>query len=154
MRIVALGAERVARVLCAYYAAPMTWRPVLTECLSSGTYRTQAQLVEALEARGHVVTQATVSRHLSQIGAQKEGGFYRLPAPVEIGAPVYSVSGPVRCELLVVKTDPAYAAVVAQSIDGADIPGMLGTIAGDDTVFVAFEGADAAVRIRRHLGHA
>jgi transcriptional regulator of arginine metabolism len=54
--------------------------------------------------------------------------------------------------MVVLRTDPAFANVVAQWIDTAAMPGVLGTVAGDDTVFVALAEHAAGDRLRRRLG--
>lgn len=131
----------------------MHWRAALPELLSSGSFRTQAQLVRALEQRtGQRVNQATISRELQAIGAYKDEGAYRLPPPAEIGAPVHRFQVTASGCLGVIQTDPAFANVLGQSIDDAQVPGVLGTIAGDDTVFVAMLGEAAAAGLRHFLG--
>lgn len=103
----------------------------------------QAQLVDLLATQGHQVTQATVSRDLRAIGAVKdESGRYRVadvdrstvPAASAVAGFMHSMtrSGP----LVVVRTPPAAAHLVASAIDGAGIEGVVGTVAGDDTVLV------------------
>ncbi len=122
------------------------WRRTLKTLITSGSFRTQGQLVAALSEAGHPVSQGTVSRELSNLGVEKANGAYRLPS-VALGAPVYSLTFTQSGSLAVVKTEPAFAGVVAHFIDNASIEGMLGTIAGEDTVFVALSDAAAADRL-------
>jgi transcriptional regulator of arginine metabolism len=53
--------------------------------------------------------------------------------------------------LLVLKTPPGEASALGYAIDGLDLPGVVGTVAGDDTVFVALEGRAVAVAVQRRL---
>ncbi len=109
---------------------------------------TQEELGQILAREGYDVTQATLSRDLAQLGAMRvslpEGGtVYGLenaPPPAsdswlhELGDMILTVDDN---ELLVVmRTRPGSAPVVAAAIDQARLPELLGTIAGDDTIFV------------------
>jgi transcriptional regulator of arginine metabolism len=130
----------------------MPWRTLLEDLLASGTHATQGSLVRALTKAGHAVDQATVSRHLSAIGARKVGGAWRpAPAP-HVGAPVHAFHTTAADCLAVVHTDPAFAGVLAQAIDDAAIPGVLGTLGGEDTVFVATAGPASTRQLRTFLG--
>ncbi|HEY7704633.1 MAG TPA: hypothetical protein VID03_07370 [Acidimicrobiia bacterium] len=103
----------------------------------------QAELVDQLRQQGYVVTQATVSRDLAAIGARKLGSQYRLNGTVAgaaglltqvIGDFVQSIAA--SGNLVVMKTPPGAAQVVAAAVDAAGLQGVLGTVAGDDTVLV------------------
>ena len=114
------------------------WQDKLLDLITSGKYSTQSQLVGALGERGHVVNQSSVSRELRARHVDKVGGRYVLP--VDAGLPdaidlfdARATTGP----LVVLRTVPAGAPMLAQVVDRARIPGVLGTLAGDDTVFVA-----------------
>lgn len=131
----------------------MHWRTALTTLLKAGSCRTQGELVrEVQKITGEVVNQATVSRELQALGAVKVDGIYRTAPPASLGAPVHKFSVTSNDCMAVVRTDPAYANVIAYAIDDADLDGVLGTIAGDDTVFVALQGAAAIPGLRRLLG--
>ncbi len=121
-------------------------RRLVRRLVTSQDVRSQADIVEYLAGEGHDVTQATVSRDLQIIGATKgDGDRYVLrdgPDPEEamrhlarsIDEFVESItaSGP----LVVLRTPPGTAQVVAAAIDNASVPGVLGTVAGDDTIVV------------------
>jgi transcriptional regulator of arginine metabolism len=106
---------------------------------------TQSSLVARLREQGHEVTQSSISRDLSDLGAVKVGGAYRLPAPVadtddEVRRLTFELlqgHAPAGDHLLVVKTMPGAAQIVGSAIDGLDLPEVVGTVAGDDTIFVA-----------------
>jgi transcriptional regulator of arginine metabolism len=127
----------------------------------------QPLLVDLLAAEGIVATQATVSRDLEDLGAVKvrvPGGetVYALPelepqrvAPHEqlrrvMGEWVAEVR--VSANLVVVRTPPGCAHVVASALDRSGLPGVLGTVAGDDTMLVVADekigGAALADRLR------
>lgn len=131
----------------------MTWRSVLNDLVETGSYRTQRELVRAIERRvGRRINQASVSRELSALGVRKVDGVYRLGPELELKPRIGAIAVTAGGCLVVVHTDVAFASVVAQTIDGAALPGVLGTIAGDDTVFVATAGPDAAEGLFGLLG--
>jgi transcriptional regulator of arginine metabolism len=111
----------------------------------------QAALVELLAAEGVIATQATVSRDLEDLGAIKvrlPGGetAYAVPAlPKEQQAPEdhlrrmfgdWVVEVAHSDNLVVVRTPPGSAHVVASALDRSGMAGLLGTVAGDDTILV------------------
>lgn len=125
-------------------------RAALRELLESGPAATQASLVRALEHLGHVATQSSVSRDLKEIGAIKTPRGYELPAPGGTGdeqiagvAELLRSIAPAGANLLVIRTGVGAAQRVGLALDRCGWPGMVGTIAGDDTVFVATESAHA-----------
>ncbi|AKF82808.1 arginine repressor [Myxococcus faecalis] len=101
----------------------------------------QAVLQELLEAEGQAPSQSTLSRRLKKLGVQKVGGRYQRASLTEpVATPerprVSIVEAPPN--LLVVKTSPGYAPVLALALDREpEVPGLAGTVAGDDTIFVA-----------------
>jgi transcriptional regulator of arginine metabolism len=125
---------------------------------------TQEDLRSLLADQGFEVTQGTLSRDLARLGARRapgiEGGtVYELPAeggaaatPGLLEALDPLVRG-VRDNgaLVVVHTTPGAASAVALALDQARLPEVLGTIAGDDTVFVAPMHAASASRLTRVL---
>ena len=129
----------------------MPWRRLVPKLLTSGSFRTQGELVRALEDQGHEVNQATVSRELASLGVRKVDGVYRLPASPLVGAPVHRVATTANGCLVVVTTEPAFATIIALAIDAESLDGVLGTIAGDDTVFVATAGKAASRRLTTFL---
>jgi transcriptional regulator of arginine metabolism len=119
--------------------------------LAEHAVTSQGQLVELLAAEGVASTQATVSRDLEDLGAIKVrvgGGetVYAIPElPSEQRAPedhvrrVFSewvVEVAHSANLVVLRTPPGSAHVVASALDRSGMPGVLGTVAGDDTIMV------------------
>lgn len=138
----------------------------IARLLESGPVTSQSHLVELLANEGIVATQATVSRDLDELGAVKvrvsgEETVYAIPElPKERVAPgdqlrrvlsewVVEVSH--SANLAVVRTPPGSAHVVASAIDRAGLDGVLGTVAGDDTVLVVATERIGGERIARRL---
>ena len=119
----------------------MTWKEHLLGLVQAGRFGTQGELVDELGRLGFVVHQGSVSRELRRLGAIKVRGVY-VVADDSLGAPVHEAVVTAAGCLAVLRTDPAFASVLGQAIDDAGLPGVLGTIAGDDTVFVATSGPE------------
>ena len=128
----------------------MSRTDILRTLLSSRQLTTQAEIVSALSKLGYAVNQATVSRELSRLGVQKVDGIYRLPRP-RAGAPIHRFLMTAGGCLAVLHTDSAFASILAQRVDRGGLDGVLGTIAGDDTVFVALRGPEVEAGLRRLL---
>lgn len=124
---------------------------------------TQEELGALLANEGFEVTQATLSRDLAQLGAMRvslpEGGtVYGLesaPPPPnearlrELAEMIIDIHD--NDLLVVIKTPPATAAAVAAAIDASRLPEALGTIAGDDTIFIASSRGKTARALARKL---
>ncbi len=114
----------------------------------------QTELVELLRKSGHVATQSSVSRDLRELGVAKLGDRYVLPdnAPPrnDFAALRSFVNARLTAgdNLTVLKTAVGSAQSVAVAIDTARWPEVVGTISGDDTIFIATAGA----REQRQLG--
>ena len=111
---------------------------------------TQAEVADALRAHGIDAVQATVSRDIAQLGLTKvrddEGKLvYALPGAAdlrrldELSSALRRYMGATAASgtILVVQTPRGYAAALADALDAAGLPEIAGTIAGDNTVFVA-----------------
>ncbi len=129
---------------------------------------TQAEVAEALHDAGIETVQATVSRDIAQLGLVKvrngEGRLvYALPQAEDLTRLSELTSALRRWvlgmtptgNLVVVQTPPGYASPLAEQIDRAVLPEIAGTIAGNNTVFVAaregITGAELAEQLRHHL---
>ncbi len=124
----------------------------LRELLEDGFTGSQEEIVLMLAEEGHQVAQATVSRDLEEVGAvrlrQGHRTVYALPnrngPPAGFGKRVFAelVAAMVPSgNLVVVRTFPGMAPTLGAVIDGAGVDGVIGTVAGDDTVLVvAAEG--------------
>lgn len=139
----------------------------IVEIVSHRAVETQEELVALLRQTGFPVTQATVSRDIRELKLMK--------IPTESGKQKYAVMGsasepPGQLEnrranilrdavvsvdaaqnLLVIKTNAGMAMAVAATIDAMQLPDIVGSLAGDDTVFCAVRTAQEADRIVAHL---
>jgi transcriptional regulator of arginine metabolism len=142
----------------------------IAQLLEAHAVSNQIQLVELLAAEGVVATQATVSRDLEELGAVKvrmagAESVYAVPEfekrvePEEhlkrvLGDWVTAVAH--SANLVVVRTPPGSAHVVASALDRAGLDDIVGTVAGDDTILVVaaeqVRGADVAERLSALAG--
>ncbi len=121
---------------------------------------TQEELAEVLVSRGVEATQVTLSRDIHELRIVKTAEGYR-----EAGSIVTADTGDnlgrvlqeflrdvdVAQNIVVLKTNPGSAAAVALALDAESWPELVGTVAGDDTIFAAARGAAAAKAVRKKL---
>lgn len=138
----------------------------IRDLITTRTIRTQHELAAALRERGYRATQATVSRDVTEMGLIKQGRDgsrgYALPPRVEqpettgeerLALILRNLPIDIRPAglLLVVRAVPGSAHAIAAALDRAGWPEVVGSIAGDDTVFVAFGDRAGLDRVRRRL---
>ena len=145
----------------------------INEILSSRAIRSQTELLGVLMEDGIDVTQATLSRDLVDVGAEKvrvgknlvyavpgEGGDRTVrvaPDGQETTNRLAQrchellVSAEVSANLVVLRTPPGAANFLASAIDHTTVPGIVGTIAGDDTIMVITTGATASRKVADRL---
>ena len=136
-------------------------RTQILNLLRSNPQVTQEELRRKLARHGIQVTQATVSRDLEEMGLVKTRSGYRLPETGEPPAPVQPTLEVILKEflrevsqasnLVVLKTYPGNAHSVAAVLDAQDWAEIVGTVAGDDTVFVATPSAREAAQMRKKI---
>jgi transcriptional regulator of arginine metabolism len=134
-------------------------RETILAIVASEVVATQEEVVAALSRRGFEASQASVSRDIAALGLSKSQGRYVRPAsPQRAEDPALArIRGNVLAirasgeNLLVLTTPPGEASPVAIAIDRQGWPGVVGTIAGDDTIFVATEGDRAGRELTRRL---
>lgn len=112
--------------------------------------RTQRGLADQLKQRGFECTQATVSRDIGEIGLLKSAqGFYALPEDMVLErvigdmAEMFENAG----NLLVIKTRSGGAPILAEAIDNTEIEGLVGSVAGDNTILVVAKTPEYAAII-------
>ena len=99
---------------------------------------TQEELTEHLERAGVPATQSSVSRDLVELGVVKHHGFYSVPKATNGAAARGLLSlEPAGDVLVVARCEPGLASAVAVEIDRAHVSEIVGTIAGEDTIFIA-----------------
>jgi transcriptional regulator of arginine metabolism len=151
------GSQRLAKQQRQHRIAGLLERHAVTS---------QSQLVDLLTTAGVVATQATVSRDLDELGAIKvraSGGdsVYAIPElPKDHRTPEdhlrrvmgdWVVDVDHSHNLVVLRTPPGSAHVVASAIDRAALPAILGTVAGDDTILVVVGERSSGTKVAREL---
>ena len=119
----------------------------ILELVSRGAAHTQQDIAIALSRRGFQTTQATISRDIHELGLVRSGAGYRSTAAL-VRELVLSVE--VIQPLAVIRTPPGTANLVARRIDEASLPGIAGTVAGDDTIIAVLRQPGAG-RSLKHL---
>jgi transcriptional regulator of arginine metabolism len=128
--------------------------------ISSQELCSQEEVLQALEREGFKLTQATLSRDLKQLKVAKAASMngkyvyvlpnetmYKRVTTPRLAQEMLQMSGylslNISGNMVVIKTRPGYASALAYNLDSSDIPCVIGTIAGDDTIFmVVKEGID------------
>jgi len=125
---------------------------LLHEIVSATSVKRQDQLVRLLRKNGFEVTQASVSRDLEELGIAKEAGVYRSPSQVPRRTAFGVVSfQPAGDNMIVAKCGSGLASALAVRLDAIHLDGIVGTLAGDDTVFIAVTGQKMQKRIIQKL---
>ncbi len=140
----------------------------IAELVREHAVSTQAELAEALRQEGYEVVQTTVSRDVHELGLVKVRApngrlVYALPGAGDADR-LRAIASAMRryalgveaaaSDLVVVTTPAGYASALAQAIDEGAHPGIAGTIAGDNTIFVAPREGTTAAALRDELsGH-
>jgi len=137
----------------------------ITRVVTQEVVDSQERLVELLEAEGFAVTQATLSRDLKHLGIGKvpgpDGGYAYTPPEAESRA---GTAATLAADFLrgfvalawsgsfaLLKTLPGHAASVASALDNLRVDGILGTVAGDDTILVVPRDGVSRQRIQKAL---
>lgn len=144
---------------------------VIAEIINSAHISSQEALRIELQERGIIVTQATLSRDLDDLRATKvrfNGGrqAYILPNPDDVPDATiaardylerwcrdFLLTAKVAFNQIVIRTPPGAAQILASSVDRAVLDGVLGCIAGDDTVLLITESGDRANALATYLLH-
>ena len=134
----------------------------IRDLVVSGAVHSQHELTEQLATRGFVATQSSICRDLRELGVAKVRGCYALPAApaavveddasaLEEIAPLVKAITPAGPQMLVVACVLGGASRVGAGIDAAGWPEVVGTVAGDDTLFIATKGLHARNRVAHLL---
>jgi transcriptional regulator of arginine metabolism len=127
---------------------------------------TQAELAEALRESGIEAVQATVSRDIAQLGLVKvrngDGRLvYAQPGAADlrrleqliVALRSWAIGMTATGQLLVVTTPRGFAAALADAVDDSNLPEVAGTIAGDNTVFVAMREGHTGAELAQHFAY-
>jgi transcriptional regulator of arginine metabolism len=136
-------------------------RTQIVDLLRNEEVETQNDLRRKLKRRGIHVTQATVSRDIEELGLVKTRTGYRLPdavGPIASLEPTLAIvlkeflsETRLAANLVILKTRPGNAHSVAAALDANPWEEVIGTIAGDDTIFVATPSSHQAELIRKKI---
>ena len=109
----------------------------LLSLIQAKPFATQADLRDSLERAGVPTTQSSLSRDMEELGVVKHRGHYTMPranGAAARGLLSLDLSGD---NLVIARTEPGHASAVAVAIDSAALGDVVGTLAGEDTIFVA-----------------
>jgi transcriptional regulator of arginine metabolism len=129
----------------------------ILKLIRAGNISTQEELAQALRERGVEATQVTLSRDIRELGLVKTAEGYRALPPQERTGELAAVIGDFLRDVrlaqnqIVLRTAPGHASLVAVSLDSANWPEIVGTLAGDDTVLVICPDALVAETVRARL---
>lgn len=135
----------------------------LLELLEDGLAGTQSEIVDTLAEEGFRATQATISRDLEEVGAVRvrDGARFVYTLPESNGPPAgfgrRMIGELVRdvtssANLVVIHTFPGMAPTVGAVLDQMEVDGVLGTVAGDDTVLIVAAEAVGGATVARSIG--
>ncbi len=122
---------------------------LIREIVTENKFERQEQIAECLRSQGYLVTQSSVSRDLTELRVFKLEGRYTLSASQIFGVLAAHAAGH---HLLVIKTEPGAAPHVALKLDQMRGYDIIGTVAGDDTLFVATHNQAGQIEIAAQLG--
>ena len=132
----------------------------IADLIRGGALSSQEELAERLAELGFAVTQATISRDLDQIGAVKvrRDGLLRYALREQEQVPGFAAvlrdfvrSIDTAANLVVIRTPPGSAHLIGVTLDQSDLPEIVGTICGDDTLFVACPSPEIAAELAAKL---
>ena len=146
-------------------ADKLTRHARIRDLLQRKPLHSQEELATLLSREGYAATQATLSRDLRELGVFKGPEGYRLPE--QVAAATMSATqdatresiiratqrfcrkATLAASIVVLQTGPGEASALANEIDHAELPGMAGTLAGDDTIFIACINTSHAAKLLR-----
>src|SRR5436189_5786563 len=133
----------------------------ILEVIRSGEITCQEDLMLGLKARTIEVSQSTLSRDIQELRLAKTGGVYTVVDAEPAAKPQdesyrriireFLVDIAVANNIVVVKTGPGHASTVSQALDEAGWPEAIGTIAGENTVFIAVRSEKEGKKLERRI---
>lgn len=109
----------------------------LLSLIKAKPFATQAELRDSLERAGVPTTQSSLSRDMEELGVVKHRGHYTMPKANGAAARGLLSLDLAGDNLVIARTEAGHASAVAVEIDGAALDEIVGTLAGEDTIFVA-----------------
>jgi transcriptional regulator of arginine metabolism len=125
---------------------------LLKDLIRANEIGTQEELSVLLDKKGIAATQSSVSRDLVELGIVKVGGIYALPE-TRGDAHIFGLQSLETAgnNLIVAKCEPGLASAACVKLDAAQIKEIVGTIAGEDTIFIAVKDAKAQKTVMRKV---
>jgi transcriptional regulator of arginine metabolism len=155
--------QMVNEFCCAIIAAAMKRlrHNAILDIIRSGTISSQEELLHGLKSRRIDVSQSTLSRDIQELRLAKTGGVYTVVDSQEPAKPSddsfrriireFLIDIALAKNIVVVKTGPGHASTVSQAIDDAGWPEAIGTIAGENTVFIATRSDQEGKKLEHRL---
>ena len=128
-------------------------RQAIRKILTNQTIRSQNELAEILAAQGIETTQPMLSRDLRSLEVAKQDGRYHLIQEERV-TPLEALPSLLRSvqlagpNLVVVHCEPGAASAVARALEAEELGGVIGTVAGDDSIFVAVDSKVSGGRVQ------
>jgi transcriptional regulator of arginine metabolism len=134
----------------------------ILDIIRSGNIYSQEELMLGLKARQIEVSQSTLSRDIQELRLAKTGGLYTVVGDSEPSLKTsdesfrriireFLVDIAVAKNIVVVKTGPGHASTVSQALDDAGWPEAIGTIAGENTIFIAVRSEREGKKLERRI---
>src|SRR5262245_44958090 len=117
--------------------------------------QSQDELRARLKAQGFRASQPVLSRDLRLLRVAKEAGIYQIREPERV-TPLSALKSLLRSlesarEFLLLRCEPGAASAIARALEAEELEGVVGTVAGDDTVLVALDSKAAAQRVKKRV---
>jgi transcriptional regulator of arginine metabolism len=134
----------------------------ILDVVRTGQINSQEELMLGLKARQIEVSQSTLSRDIQELRLAKTGGIYTVVADADPGLKPsdesfrriireFLIDIAVAKNIVVVKTGPGHASTVSQALDDAGWPEAIGTIAGENTIFIAVRSEREGKKLERRI---
>jgi transcriptional regulator of arginine metabolism len=136
---------------------PASRRALIATILREQGAASQGALAQALKKRGVRASQPVLSRDLRALGAVKRDGAYSLTAEEVRVTPLAALRPLLRSvraagpHMVIIACEPGAASSLARALEAEALDGVAGTLAGDDTIFVAVSSPAAAKRVQQHV---
>ena len=130
-------------------------RTAIHDLIVENDIASQSELLHKLKLRGFPVSQPVLSRDLRALDVAKQAGVYRIHEQERV-TPLTTLKSLLRSvhpvsHFLMLRAEPGAASALARALEAEAIDGLVGTLAGDDTVLVATASHAAAQRVRRRV---
>src|SRR5262245_22957198 len=130
-------------------------RAAVRRLVLENAIRSQAELRARLKSLGFRASQPVLSRDLRLLRVAKEVGIYQIREPERV-TPLSALKSLLRSleparEYLLLRCEPGAAGAVARALEAEEIEGLVGTVAGDDTVLIALASKAATQRVKKRV---